>query len=228
MPKEPCIRWGSRSPMGRGNFEGGKGRPIVKYRDTLQSIMRKQLNRSRCRLGYRLGWAQRNVSDAGPALLRYVAMAINFGTHFAITGFVGYNFSCMIVSDMVLDSRGGFSGSCYPMETAEFEVLRDVAIATILSFYIWSAHWRHVANTTEPSICDSDAALRQITLTTCYYYCAFSTLTLLVEHQEEHLARNKLSDAVLAWLAVWSKGGNVLHMVQLMPLPPIISCFIKI
>jgi len=78
-------------------------------------------------------------------------------------------------------------------------------------------------------MCGSDAALRQITLTTCYYYyCAFSTLTLLVEHQEEHLARNKLSDAVLAWLAVWSKGANVLHMVQLMPLPPIISCFIKI
>jgi len=33
-PKEPCIRWGSRSPMRSGNFEGGEGRPIVKYRDT--------------------------------------------------------------------------------------------------------------------------------------------------------------------------------------------------
>jgi len=28
-PKEPCIRCGSRSPMGRGNFEGWNGPPIV-------------------------------------------------------------------------------------------------------------------------------------------------------------------------------------------------------
>jgi len=27
---------GPDPPMGRGNFEEGKGRPIVKYRDTLQ------------------------------------------------------------------------------------------------------------------------------------------------------------------------------------------------
>jgi len=33
-----------------------------------------------------------------------------------------------------------------------------------------------------------------------------------------------LSDEVLAWLSVWSE----MHMVQLMPLQPIISCFIKI
>jgi len=49
---------GSRSPMGMGNFEGGKGRPIVKYRDTLQSSVQKWLNQSRCRLGCGLGWAQ--------------------------------------------------------------------------------------------------------------------------------------------------------------------------
>jgi len=28
-------------PMGRSNFEGGKGRPIVKYRDTLRSSVQK-------------------------------------------------------------------------------------------------------------------------------------------------------------------------------------------
>jgi len=28
---------GGPDPMVRGNFEGGKGRPIVKYKDTLQS-----------------------------------------------------------------------------------------------------------------------------------------------------------------------------------------------
>jgi len=34
-PREPCIRWGCRSPYWKGQFWGGKGRPIVKYRDTL-------------------------------------------------------------------------------------------------------------------------------------------------------------------------------------------------
>ena len=31
------------------------------------------------------------------------------------------------------------------------------------------AHWRNLANTTEPSMCCGDAALRQITLTTRLY-----------------------------------------------------------
>jgi len=41
MAKEPRIRWESRSPMGRGNFEGAKGHLIVKYRDTLRSSVQK-------------------------------------------------------------------------------------------------------------------------------------------------------------------------------------------
>jgi len=44
-------------------------------------------------------------------------MATNFEMQFAIIGFVGYNFGCMIGSDMLSDSRGGFSGSSYPMKT---------------------------------------------------------------------------------------------------------------
>jgi len=39
------------------------------------------------------------VLDGGPVVLRDVAMATNFGTQFAIIGFVGYNFGCMIASD---------------------------------------------------------------------------------------------------------------------------------
>jgi len=31
------------------------------------------------------------------------------------------------------------------------------------------AHWRNLANTTEPSVCGGDAALCQITLTTCLF-----------------------------------------------------------
>ena len=55
--------------------------------------------------------------DVGPAILRDVAMATNFGTQVAPTCFVGYNFGCMIASDSLFDSRGGFSGSNYPMKT---------------------------------------------------------------------------------------------------------------
>ena len=32
-------------PMGRGKFFGKNGRPIVKYRDTLQSSVQRRLNR---------------------------------------------------------------------------------------------------------------------------------------------------------------------------------------
>jgi len=36
-PREPCIRWGSRCRDAKGQFWGGKGSPIAKYRDTLVS-----------------------------------------------------------------------------------------------------------------------------------------------------------------------------------------------
>jgi len=47
---------GSRSPNAKGQFWAGKGRPIGKYRDSLPWAVQKRLNRSRCRLGYGLGW----------------------------------------------------------------------------------------------------------------------------------------------------------------------------
>jgi len=46
------------------------------------------------------------VLDGGPAVLKDVAMATNFGTQFSITGFVGYNFGCMIASDTLFETRG--------------------------------------------------------------------------------------------------------------------------
>jgi len=48
---------------------------------------------------------------------------------------------------------------------------------------------------------------------------AFSALTPLVGRWEEHPAYKNLSDEVLAWLSVWSEV-QMMHMVQLMPLPP--------
>ena len=43
--------------------------------------------------------------------LRDVAMATTFWLS------MGNNFDCMIASDTLFDSRGGFSGSSYPMKT---------------------------------------------------------------------------------------------------------------
>jgi len=57
-PGNQVLDGGPDPPMGSGNFEGRKGRPIVKYRDTLLSSVQKRLNRSRCRLGCWLGLAQ--------------------------------------------------------------------------------------------------------------------------------------------------------------------------
>jgi len=52
------------------------------------------------------------------------------------------------------------------------------------------------------------------------FQSAFSALTLLVGHQEGHLACKKLSDEAMTWLSIWSEVQMILHMVQLMPLPP--------
>jgi len=70
--------------------------------------------------------------DEGPELLRDVAMATNFGTQFAITGFVGYNFGCMIASDTLFDSVLGwaFGVKLSDEDIAEIECLRVVAMAT--------------------------------------------------------------------------------------------------
>jgi len=116
-PRNHVLDGGPDPSMRRGNFEGGKGRPIVKYRDTLRSCAKtaKQIE-----MPFGL-WAtmgcRNHVLDKGPAVLRYVAMATNFWTQFAITGFVGYNFGCMIASNTMFNSRGGFLGSSYPMKT---------------------------------------------------------------------------------------------------------------
>jgi len=54
---------------------------------------------------------RQNADIADTMHLRDVAMA----TTFCLS--MDYNFGCMIASDMLFDSRGGFSGSSYPMMT---------------------------------------------------------------------------------------------------------------
>jgi len=103
--------------MGRGDLEGGKGRPIVKYRDSQRSRA-KTAEPIEMPFGLWARMGPRNhVLDGGPAVLRDVAMATNFGSQFAINRFLCYNFGYMIASVTLFDSRGGFSGSSYPMKT---------------------------------------------------------------------------------------------------------------
>ena len=54
---------------------------------------------------------RQNADIADTLRLRDVAMATTFWLS------MGYNFSCMTASDTLFDSRGGFSGTSYPMKT---------------------------------------------------------------------------------------------------------------
>ena len=58
-----------------------------------------------------------HVLDGGAEVLRDVAMATNFCLS------MRYNFGCIIASNTLFDSRGGFSGSSHPMKTDDFKAL---------------------------------------------------------------------------------------------------------
>jgi len=58
-----------------------------------------------------LSGPRQNADIADTLLLRDVAMVTPF------CPLLGCNFGCMIASDTLFDSRGGFSGSSYPMKT---------------------------------------------------------------------------------------------------------------
>ena len=54
---------------------------------------------------------RQNADIADTLHLRDIAMATTFWLS------MGYNFGCMIASNMLFNSRGGFSGSRYPKKT---------------------------------------------------------------------------------------------------------------
>jgi len=54
---------------------------------------------------------------------------------------MGYNFGCVIASDTLFDSRGGFLGvKLSGKDIAYFEVLSDVAMATIFWLSVYGVH----------------------------------------------------------------------------------------
>jgi len=72
---------GLQIPYKKGQFLGGKGRPIVKYRDTAV-ICAKTPEPIVMPFGLWAQMGRRNhVLDGCPEVLRDVAMATNFGMH---------------------------------------------------------------------------------------------------------------------------------------------------
>jgi len=68
---------------------------------------------------------RQNAYIADTLHLRDVAMATTFWLS------MGYNFACMIASDTLFDSTCGFLGVMLSDgDGADFEVLRDIAMAT--------------------------------------------------------------------------------------------------
>jgi len=65
------------------------------------------------------------------------------------------------------------------------------------AFFVWGARWRHLANTTEPSMCGGDAALCQITLTTCLGLEILACNALLCHYEITRACSSFLHDTEL-------------------------------
>jgi len=85
-PRNHVLDGGPDPPMGRGNFEGGKGPPHSKVQGHSAVICAKAAEPNEMPFGLWARIGPRNhVLDGGPAVLRDVAMATNFGQ------FLGHN-----------------------------------------------------------------------------------------------------------------------------------------
>jgi len=94
--------------------------------------------------------------------LKVVAMATNFGTKIALTGIWEWQ------------QLGNWSWRGFEWSADRMQILPISCTQGTLPWhpffgflYIYSAHWHHLANTNQPSMCGGDAALCQITLITC-------------------------------------------------------------
>jgi len=103
---------GSRSPHGKGAIlREGKGCPIVKYRDTLRSPVKKTAEPIEIPFGLWAWMSRRNhVLDGGPAVPRNVAMTTNFGTKIAI------NWLCVNDTDNAIGYGRDFEWSADRMQ----------------------------------------------------------------------------------------------------------------
>ena len=79
------------------------------------------------------------------------------------------------------------------------------------------------------SVCQCSYISVSLTVQSCLVrlFPAFTALTLLVGHQEEHADCKKLSNELLVWLSAWSKVQMICMWFSWSYCHPIISCFIK-
>jgi len=113
--------------------------------------------------------------------------------------------SCPVVQKVKLQFQTANKHTTYDEPTLNsFDELHELVMITSLQQLVGNVP----ATTASTVTCTSHtSALRQdknmFIVTTNNY--AFSALTLLVGHQEEHPEYKKLSDKVLVWLSVWSE-----------------------
>jgi len=127
-PKNRVLDGGPDPPMGRGNFEGRKGCPIIKYRDSLWSSVQKQVKRSRCHLGRWIGWAIGIVLDGVQRCWGILPWQPILGLKLLLTGFVWMIATRQLV--MEWGGRGWVVG-WQNADIADTLHLRDVAMVTI-------------------------------------------------------------------------------------------------
>jgi len=130
--------------MGRGNFEGNKGRPSVKY--TVTEVCKNS-------------WTDLDavwVMGSGGFKKPYIRRALDPLCERAI--FRGQDMSGHARRHSAVQKR---------LNRSRCHLSCGVGWAEGRMCYI-GAHWPNLANTTEPSVCGGDATLCQISLTTCY------------------------------------------------------------
>jgi len=113
--------------------------------------VRKRLNQSICRLGCGLGWAKESTSSIVFSRLRQCPRR-----HSTV--------SCTKMAELIDLPFGLWTR----VSRRKHKFYRIRQVAPMCSY--GRAHWRHLANTIEPSVCSGNVALRQITLTTCYLW----------------------------------------------------------
>ena len=99
-PKELCIGKGVQIPHGKGQFWEGKGRPVLKYRDTLRWAVQKGWTDGDAAWVVDSNGPKESCVRRSPEVLRDVAMATIFwlsvyGEHIGATWRIRLNRSCM-------------------------------------------------------------------------------------------------------------------------------------
>jgi len=131
---------GSSDHHGKGQFLG-KASPTVKYRDFLPRAVQKRLNRSICRLGSGLRWAEGSRSSIVFARWRQCT----------------WRHCCVLCKTAEpIDLPFGL-WTRVGRRKHKFNHIRQVAPMCPDG----RAHWRQLANTIEPSVCGGDAVLCQ-------------------------------------------------------------------